>query len=46
MADRTARDKYADEILGVARDKFEADDFEADPGYQFRRPARTYRSRQ
>jgi hypothetical protein len=30
-------DKYADEILGVARDKFEADDFEADPGYEFRR---------
>lgn len=30
-------DKYADEILGTARDKFELDDFEADPGYEFRR---------
>lgn len=30
-------DKYADEILGLARDRFGADDFEADPGYEFRR---------
>jgi hypothetical protein len=30
-------DKYADEILGVARDKFDLADFEADPGYEFRR---------
>jgi hypothetical protein len=30
-------DKYAQEILDTARDKFEADDFQADPGYEFRR---------
>lgn len=30
-------DKYANEILGISRDTFEADDFETDPGYQFRR---------
>ena len=30
-------DKYKDEILGISRDTFEADDFEADPGYEFRR---------
>jgi F0F1-type ATP synthase membrane subunit c/vacuolar-type H+-ATPase subunit K len=30
-------DKYANEILGISRDTFEADDFETDPGYDFRR---------
>lgn len=30
-------DKYADEILGVARDKFEQDDLDLDTGYNFRR---------
>jgi hypothetical protein len=30
-------DKYAAEILDTARDKFDLADFEADPGYEFRR---------
>lgn len=30
-------DKYANEILGVSRDTFDAADFSADPGYEFRR---------
>jgi hypothetical protein len=30
-------DKYANEILEVGRDKFDLADFEADPGYEFRR---------
>ena len=30
-------DKYANEILGVSRDTFEADDFTTNPGYEFRR---------
>jgi hypothetical protein len=30
-------DKYNQEVLDTARDSFGAEDFEADPGYQFRR---------
>jgi hypothetical protein len=30
-------DKYGQEILGISRDTFEADDFETDPGYNWRR---------
>lgn len=37
VAKRQYNDKYAQEILDTARDKFEAADFEADPGYEFRR---------
>jgi hypothetical protein len=37
VAKRQYVDKYAPEILDVSRDKFDAGDFEADPGYQFRR---------
>ena len=37
VAGEKYNDKYAQEILDTARDKFEAEDFEADPGYEFRR---------
>ena len=30
-------DRLADRILGISEDTFEADDFETDPGYEFRR---------
>jgi hypothetical protein len=37
VAKRQYVDKYGQEILDTARDKFDAADFQADPGYEFRR---------
>lgn len=36
VAKRGYNDKYGQEILDTARDKFDAADFQADPGYKFR----------